>query len=249
MAPSAPATPIAIRDRVRGQETAKIPGWYRPWAHLLGTTGTGSLVLGLGLYNVHAPRALDWLLVPITFVIANAFEWLVHKEVLHKRRPMLGELYQRHTPVHHKVYVQGDMPMRSGRELRLVLIPALGVVGAVLFMVPWAVALGRLLGPNAGWLFLTTAGLYLVTYELSHLSYHLPDGHPVYRLPFVRKLRQHHERHHHPRLMQRCNFNVTVPLFDWLLGTMAKSPSTHAVPSTPTAGPQAPPDAATNAAE
>lgn len=224
MSSTLPATPVAVRDRVRAEEVGKIPGWYRPWAHLLGTTGTGAVVLGLGVANVHTPRALDWLVVPITFIIANAFEWLVHKEVLHKRRPFLGELFQRHTPVHHKVYVQGDMPMRSQKELRLVLIPAIGVAGAVLFMIPWAVALARLVGPNAGWLFLTTGGLYMVTYELSHLSYHLPDTHAVYKLPFLRALRQHHERHHHPRLMQRCNFNVTVPLFDWLLGTMAKVP-------------------------
>ncbi|MBK7399278.1 MAG: hypothetical protein IPJ34_24170 [Myxococcales bacterium] len=32
----------------------------------------------------------------------------------------------------------------------------------------------------------------------------------------MRFLREHHRRHHHPRLMQRWNFNVTIPLFDWL---------------------------------
>ena len=49
-----PATPVAVRDRVRAVEVGKIPGWYRPWAHLLGTTGTGAVVLGLGVANVLA---------------------------------------------------------------------------------------------------------------------------------------------------------------------------------------------------
>jgi len=34
-------------------------------------------------------------------------------------------------------------------------------------------------------------------------------------------LREHHRRHHHPALMQKWNFNVTVPLFDWVHRTLA----------------------------
>ncbi len=37
----------------------------------------------------------------------------------------------------------------------------------------------------------------------------------------IRALRTHHARHHDPRLMQRWNFNVTVPLFDAVMGTIA----------------------------
>jgi sterol desaturase/sphingolipid hydroxylase (fatty acid hydroxylase superfamily) len=39
----------------------------------------------------------------------------------------------------------------------------------------------------------------------------------------LRALREHHARHHIPRLMQRANFNVTIPLCDWLFGTLASS--------------------------
>ena len=49
---------------------------------------------------------------------------------------------------------------------------------------------------------------------------HLPPESFVGRRRLVRVLREHHARHHHPRLMQRWNFNVTVPLFDWLHGTI-----------------------------
>jgi sterol desaturase/sphingolipid hydroxylase (fatty acid hydroxylase superfamily) len=47
----------------------------------------------------------------------------------------------------------------------------------------------------------------------------LPEDHPIARLGFIAKLREHHRRHHEPRLMKRWNFNVTVPVFDWLHGT------------------------------
>ena len=38
--------------------------------------------------------------------------------------------------------------------------------------------------------------------------------------PSHRLRRSDHAMHHTPELMQRWNFNVTVPLADWLLGTI-----------------------------
>src|SRR5262249_772189 len=60
---------------------------------------------------------------------------------------------------------------------------------------------------------------YVVAYEWLHLSYHLPVGHPIGRTRLISLLRGHHARHHTPELMQRWNFNVTVPLADSLLAT------------------------------
>jgi sterol desaturase/sphingolipid hydroxylase (fatty acid hydroxylase superfamily) len=68
---------------------------------------------------------------------------------------------------------------------------------------------------------LATSAVYVVGYELSHLAYHLPEESVVYRLPLLRALRQHHARHHIPGLMQKANFNVTLPLGDLLFGTIA----------------------------
>ena len=36
---------------------------------------------------------------------------------------------------------------------------------------------------------------------------------------------EHHAVHHTPELMQRWNFNVTVPLWDWVRGTIYKPPA------------------------
>jgi sterol desaturase/sphingolipid hydroxylase (fatty acid hydroxylase superfamily) len=44
-------------------------------------------------------------------------------------------------------------------------------------------------------------------------------GHGRRRIRSSPWLREQHRRHHHPRLMQRWNFNVTVPLWDWVRGT------------------------------
>lgn len=72
-------------------------------------------------------------------------------------------LYDRHTPIHHRVYIHDDMELPDWRELALILIPL----------------------------------FYVVSYELLHMSYHLPRTSRVGRNP-----------------VQRWNMNVTVPLWD-----------------------------------
>jgi sterol desaturase/sphingolipid hydroxylase (fatty acid hydroxylase superfamily) len=105
----------------------------------------------------------------------------------------------------------------------LVLIPPFGVAAIAVVTAPFAWLAARLLGDAAGWMMLVTTSLYVVLYELSHLAYHLPETSWIGRRQLVRVLREHHRTHHDPRLMQRWNFNVTVPLFDWLHGTIASS--------------------------
>jgi hypothetical protein len=61
-------------------------------------------------------------------VLFNATEWRAHRDLLHKRLPPLGALYDRHTPQHHLIFVDGAMALRDPREFRLVLIPVSGVL-------------------------------------------------------------------------------------------------------------------------
>jgi sterol desaturase/sphingolipid hydroxylase (fatty acid hydroxylase superfamily) len=113
------------------------------------------------------------------------------------------------------------MAVTEWRELRLVLIPAMGVLGIVLAAAPAAALAGYVLGANIGWLFLASAATYVVSYEVTHLCYHLPEDSFIGRRSFIRFMREHHARHHDPRLMQKWNFNVTVPFGDWVFGTIA----------------------------
>jgi hypothetical protein len=209
------------RERARAKLMARTPAWYNPWAHLASTTGIGLMTLTLATYNLHGVRLVELLTIPAVFLLANAFEWRAHRDVLHRRFWPFEEIYVRHTPEHHAVYMTNDMAMRSSKEFRLVLIPALGILGIVLLATPVAYGVSVLLGKNCGWLFLATASMYMVLYELSHLAYHLPETTFIGRRKVIGVLREHHARHHDPRLMQRHNFNVTIPIFDWLCGTMA----------------------------
>src|SRR5439155_16097366 len=125
-----------------------------------------------------------------------------------------------HTPQHHRVYVTRDMAMRSRKEWRLVLIPPYGILLILLGVGPgiWAFHLGG--HDNLAALFAITCMLYVMGYEWLHLSYHLGADTWIGRRTIIGLLRRHHATHHDPRLMQRWNFNVVVPFWDWVRGTI-----------------------------
>jgi sterol desaturase/sphingolipid hydroxylase (fatty acid hydroxylase superfamily) len=147
-------------------------------------------------------------------VFANAFEWRIHRSALHKRWRVMPALYDRHTPVHHRVYIHDDMELRAWRELSLILIPPWAGVPLFVALLPVAWLLAAIFSMNVALMFMATSMFYVVTYELLHMSYHLPRTSRVGRNRVIRALARHHSIHHDPRLMQRWNMNVTVPLWD-----------------------------------
>ncbi len=211
--------PRTSAEDFRAAQIAAMPRWYSPFAHLTGTLSVGVLAVAIALIMMHHVHWYEFLVAPIAFVFANFFEWWAHKNILHHPRRFLRDLYEKHTPLHHRIYRWGDMAIRDRRELRFVLIPASGVLGIVLSASPVALVLGLIFGANVGWIALMTMALYVIMYEMTHLSYHLPKNHPIHRLPFVDRLAEHHARHHDPTFMGRWNFNVTIPLADFVLGT------------------------------
>jgi len=212
------------RDRVRQQSIAEIPWWYSPYGHLAATTGIGLVVLVGSIYFIVTRAHVTWsdlVIVPAVVLLANFFEWRVHKHVLHRRRWPFEVIYDKHTPMHHMIYVEEDMALRSKNEFRLVLIPAAGVLGIVLASAPLAWVVGHFWSSAAGALFLVTASLFMVSYEVLHLCFHAPKDSFIGRRKAIAYLRAHHAKHHDPRYMQKYNFNVTLPLFDMIMGTMA----------------------------
>jgi hypothetical protein len=88
---------------------------------------------------------------------------------------------------------------------------------------PITAALAIAWSPNAARLFIVVIVLYYVLYEVLHTLYHLPETVRVAHGRVVRTLRLQHEIHHDPTLMRRANFNVTIPLADWVLGTTRRA--------------------------
>jgi hypothetical protein len=223
------------REQFRAQILAGIPGWYSPWAHLGATVSVALATVVLSVVMIEGLSLAQLWIVPVVLFASNLLEWHAHKNLLHRRFKPLRVLYDRHTPQHHRVYRYGDMEIRSSRELKLVLIPAAGVAGVVAMSAPAAALVGWLAGANVGWLFLMTSALYVVSYELTHLAYHLPEESLIGRRRSIKRLRELHAQHHDPRLMQRYNFNVTVPLGDWLFRTRAPKELLEEIRRHPTA--------------
>jgi hypothetical protein len=207
-------------ETIRRNLVAGIPGWYVPWVHLTGPSAIGLAIIGFALARIDQPRAWEVMFLLPILVLSNALEWALHKGVLHHRVPGLGFAFERHTPQHHGAFDGGSLAIRDPKELKLVLLPAFGVIAMFLGAIPPGLALGAVVSPNVGALWIAATIGYVLAYEWLHLSYHLPEDGFIGRIWLVRILRRHHAAHHMPQLMQRWNFNVTVPLWDWVRGTL-----------------------------
>jgi sterol desaturase/sphingolipid hydroxylase (fatty acid hydroxylase superfamily) len=208
---------VARRDEI----FAAIPPSYNGWLHFLGVNAMAWAAIGGALHFVRAPSVAELLVVPLAFLFANAGEWQLHKGVLHRRVRGLGALYERHALTHHVAFHHDTMAAPSTREWRWVLFPAPALLGMLVGISPIVALLWASWSRNAGLLFAVTAVSFFLLYEWCHLSYHQPEESWVGRLGLVRVLRRHHQRHHHPALAKRYNFNVTFPIWDLVRGSMA----------------------------
>ena len=213
-----PTQVAAYRADYRAEKVR--PG-YDGRLHLTATTSVGAGALVACLLFV---RDLTWLelsVVPLTYVFANLVEYLAHRHLMHKMVAPLSFLYRRHAAEHHRFFTQECMVVGSTRDFAAVIFPLkvsfffLGLVAA-----PSGLVVGWLLGSNAGWLFAATAVAYYQSYEALHLMAHLDPESPLGRRGVVRAIRHHHGIHHDTRRMRKANFNITVPLWDLLLGTL-----------------------------
>ncbi len=211
----------AAREQLRAQlASAYIEPTYSPRSHLLipSAIGLGGMVAMVAL--LRDLRAIELLTVPLTLIGGFGLEWRVHKDILHKRVWPLQILYDRHERLHHVVFTDEDMGLRSRQEMKLVLLPGFVIVIILGLLLPLGLLLAQLVPRNCALLFIATSLMFFLMYEWLHLAYHIPEGTRLGRNPLIAKLRSLHQRHHDPRLMKRWNFNVTVPLFDWLHGTL-----------------------------
>jgi sterol desaturase/sphingolipid hydroxylase (fatty acid hydroxylase superfamily) len=210
----------ASRAELRSDLASRIPRWYSPWMHLAFPTLAGVAIAGFALSRIRDLAPWQLALVPVFLVFGNLVEWHAHRGLLHRRVRPLEVLYVRHTPQHHAIFVAGDMALKNARELKLILLPAYGILAVVAVTSPITFLLVWIGQPNLAALWVASAIFYLLAYEWLHLAYHLPAESRIGRMRAIGVLRRHHELHHATHLMQRWNFNVTVPLWDWVRGTI-----------------------------
>mgnify|MGYP005853476421 CR=1 FL=1 len=212
----------AYRETYREQ---LIPEGYSGPMHFALILGFVVLVIVVASLQLERVQPLEWLAVPLTFLYANLAEYLGHRFVMHRRRPGLGLIYERHALQHHRFFTHEAMQYDSSDDFKAVLFPPmLMMFFAITFVLPAGLLLAWLFSTNIAWLFVMTALGYYGCYEILHFAYHQDEDSWILDLPGVRRMRQLHLSHHDPAIMQRGNFNITWPICDVLFGTrVAKS--------------------------
>jgi sterol desaturase/sphingolipid hydroxylase (fatty acid hydroxylase superfamily) len=209
-------------NSARIRYSREIPSRYCWWLHAAADFSFALAVIAFAVSRVENLTAVEALALPVGLLWANVGEYFLHRYPMHRPMWPLRFAYDRHAVIHHAVFTHEDMGMQSPRELRWVLFPAFTVPGLVIGMLPVAAAVGWLVSPNAGWLALVVTATYYLLYEFLHTAYHLPATSWLARRKSIAFLRRQHQTHHHPQLMARCNFNVTFPITDALIGTWAR---------------------------
>ncbi|MFN3714070.1 MAG: sterol desaturase family protein [Alcanivoracaceae bacterium] len=210
-------------DRFRQQYRTNISRWYSGVAHMAFVFGAGGAMM---LYAFSQVTRLSMTVIGVilfALLLGNLGEYVAHKSLGHRKRRFAGLFYSRHSGDHHTFFTHDDYTINSLRDLRVVLFPAFLLVAVTLLIALPLAGIGYwLLGADAGWALAGGVLLSYLFYEFIHLCDHLPQHNPLTKLPLVRQLRAHH-RHHHDPAGLTSNFNVTLPITDWLLGTKARA--------------------------
>src|SRR5687768_4031093 len=101
MAETLPASVTKFRTDFRAKG---IGAHYQGWAHFAFTSLGSLAVISFAISRVVAPSWRELLVVPISFLIANAAEYFAHRGPMHRPRKGLGLIYKRHTQEHHHFF-------------------------------------------------------------------------------------------------------------------------------------------------
>ncbi len=198
---------------------ARIAPAYAGWAHVALIFALGAAAIWYCSRQIAHPAWYEFLIIPLAFAISNAFEWWIHKYVMHRPVKGLMGIYNRHTLAHHQFFTDVEPAFDTSRDFRIVFFPPYALVAFMVLSLPPAAILGALGLPNAGWLLLiTNVGLYL-NYEFFHYCCHVRDDSIVRHIPLINSIRRHHIAHHDTAIMMERNFNLTYPIADWFFGT------------------------------
>jgi len=216
------ATSMSERQRnYRADYRTRVAGWYNGWLHIAVIYTIGFTGLYIYISNMRNIKTWEWLIVPATFLLCNFFEWAVHRYLMHRpsKIKLFRAVYSRHTLTHHQFFTEHEMRFAGHHDWRVTFFPPYALVVFTLMSIPAAFALGLLLSPNAGWLFITTTTSMYLIYEFMHFCCHIDESWFVRNVPFVNTIRRHHTAHHNQSIMMERNMNLTFPVMDWVFGT------------------------------
>jgi hypothetical protein len=201
-----------------------LPRFYNPYLHFCFNIGTLLAVVGFNFYQVKQFNKWSFLTMAIMLIVGNLTVTLIHQYPLHKRLKYWSFPYDAHTVQHHRFYTSDHILMNNVRELFVVMFPWFVVLGFAVVAQPlFYFSFDYLLGSDLAHVISGSAACYFLLYEFVHTSNHLPLSHPVFYIPGMRAMREHHLIHHNPKLMGHYNMGIVFPFFDYVFGSKWKT--------------------------
>jgi hypothetical protein len=216
---------LAAMTKFRQQYRASIATSYSGWVHMITVLAVGLGVIIYAVLQLQSVSLLEWLVFPLTMLVVNFAEYCAHRWLGHKKTQYGKLFYSRHTGDHHSFFLDHSMNYQAVRDWRVVLFPVY-LIFAFLFglILPTAYVLSELFSMNAAYIYGAAGITGYLFYEVMHFSYHIPHGHWAEKMflviPGWTALRHLHVLHHKREKMAEINFNITLPIFDVLLGTL-----------------------------
>jgi Fatty acid hydroxylase len=152
-------------------------------------------------------------------VFSSFFEWAWHRYIMHRKFWKFTYPFDRHTLVHHHIF-KADNTYHLHREEDKETVPMAWWNGPALIgmaQIPFVLAALNFGGIALVCGSLLATCLYYLAYEYLHWCMHIPQKRKVERNGLFFRLNGHHLLHH--RYMNK-NFNVVLPVFDLLFGTL-----------------------------
>lgn len=211
-----------------GTQSIKLIKQSRPltYRYLTKIVFNGGILLAITIYfllKVNAPSIYEFITFPVMFIFGSFTVWMVHKFPLHNRFSFFPYPYKKHTVEHHSLYTYHDCNIKNFKEIPYIMFGVLDVIGFALFFVPAIYYFSLIFfSTNVTSMIVASSSAYFIIYELFHTISHLPKDHKILKIRYFKFMWNHHRIHHHPRVMNSSNFNIVLPLFDILFGTIKK---------------------------
>lgn len=210
-------------ERIREKIRQLVPDGYSHKKHVL-TLALFTLCpipLFIAMLSFWGVSWQTFLALPIGFLVANFIEYIVHRWPMHRIGRLGKALYKRHAGTHHAVFKHNDMTIKEPRDWYYVMMTP-NKAGAFMFVIGAIVGIAHILstGPFAAMMGIALCAYFFLE-EVLHLSFHLHStwyGDRVYNR-ILRRMAKWHQVHHNTRHMREVNFNISLPVFDVLLGT------------------------------
>src|SRR5260370_15573289 len=139
----------------RQEYRSRIVGWYDGYFHIFIIYAMGAAAFFIYVEHLHDVTPIEWLTVPLTFLFTNAFEWAVHRYVMHRPVNIKGlrAIYERHTLNHHQFFTDEEMRFRDHKDWRVTVFPPYALVVFILMSSPSAAILRKIFSSYVGLLF------------------------------------------------------------------------------------------------